>query len=150
MKTDSRQVYMLNFVGIALIICGFIVPSLSGAPASYLLFLPGFLILLRPANPFLRKCAWRKWAQMGVLLYTFGLIVAFVLAEREYFRLLNKWSIIINPIRGLINFLFPVKVPVEKIIFGSFRSTVSIFLNILIYICSGIIIGKLIQGRRTH
>ncbi len=139
---------MLNLIGLALIICGFVAPYLRGVQISQLFFWPGFLILLRPANPLLKTFAWPKWARIGVLLNIVTAIFFHVLIGLEYYGLFDKLFIIMNPIGPAIHFLFPIKLPAEKIIFGSFRSTIIIFLNLLIYIGLAILIGRLSNIKR--
>jgi hypothetical protein len=134
---------MLNFIGIALIICGFIAPYLRGVQIAQLFFWPGFLILLRPANPLFKTFTWPKWARIGVLLNIGVAAFFFILLGLEYNSLFDKWFIVMNPVGPVINFLFPIDMPVEKIVFGSFRSTILIFLNLLIYIGLAIILGRI-------
>ncbi len=136
---------MFNFIGIALIIGGFLAPYLRGVQVSQLFFWPGFLILLRPTNPFLTTFVWPKWARIGVLLNIFVTTFFFILSGLEYYKLLDKLFIVINPIGPAINLLFPIDIPVEHIVFGSFRSTITIFMNLLIYIGLAIILGKMIN-----
>ncbi len=139
--------YMINLTGMTVIICGFIIPHFVGRQVSFFFFCAGFLLLLWPSAPLLKNASWPKWARIGVLLNIIVTIFFAVLVILEQLSLFRKLNFILHPVSPLFDFLFPKKIPDEKIIFDSFRSTIIIFFDIIMYIALGVIIGKLISSR---
>ncbi len=140
---------MRNLIGISLIVCGFIIPHVARVQVSFLFFWPGFLILLS-GMPLSEKGISKKWARIGLLFNVLASISIAVLELLEEFSLFMKLSFILNPAGIVFQSLFPEKMPVETM--GDYRTTTIIFLNLIIDICLGVIIGTLIsvqQKRRS-
>jgi len=155
---------MINWVGLVVILLGFFAPYIGNGwlPPTYLFWL-GFLLLLWPSKYFSKVALWLKWARIGLLLdvavtllsYLFLTVVLKIpLLAGNYFIniLLRVISWVSAPVNSIVKlFLPPYRIHMPD---GSVQFTISFigvsiisFLDVLIFILIGIIIGKLISGK---
>lgn len=134
---------MRNLIGVLLIIGGFFILHLAGTLVSLLFFWSGFFILLS-GMPLSEKGILKKWARVGLLFNVLVAVFTGILELHKQFSLVSKLFFILSPAGTVLQFLFPEKMPVEN----SYRTTIIIFFNIIIHICLGVIIGKLLISRR--
>jgi hypothetical protein len=148
---------MIHIFGLIIVIAGFIVPFLSGGRVPYeFFFWFGFLLLLRPNKYFPPGRDWAKYARIGLLVHVLGILA--VLNYRNlvvntslfdsYLAYLSLTAVnyIFNPISSLFRLIFPGQqfaLQDGGITFTSFiRGPITGFLNILLYVCVGAMIGK--------
>ncbi|MEW6584411.1 MAG: hypothetical protein AB1442_02240 [Nitrospirota bacterium] len=152
---------MINFIGLFLVICGFLAPFLSaGRLPSIFFFWVGLLLLLWPDKHFAKRSAWVKWARIGLLLNVLGTLILILFSKlvlntglsHSYFAyvFLTIVNWIFNPITALFEVLFPyskIEMAGGGIQFTTsfFRNILTSFFNVVVYIGSGIIFGKFVS-----
>ncbi len=150
---------MVNIFGLILFVAGFMAPSLSGGRVPYdFFFWLGFVLLLRPNKYFPQGTGWLKYARIGVLAHVLGtliiliynnLVVSTSLSNSHLAYIsLSGINYIVNPVSSLFRLIFPGRhftLPDGSIVFitSYTRGTITGFLNVLLYVCVGAIIGKL-------
>ncbi len=149
---------MITIFGLIVLIAGFVVPFLSGARVPYdFFFWFGFLLLIRPNKYFPPGTSSIKCARIGLLVHVLGTLVIlsyynFVLNPSLSNSSLAYLSIravnyIVNPVSSLYHLIFPGEqfgISDVRILFtiSLMRSTITGFLNVLLYVYLGGIIGK--------
>jgi len=160
---------MVNLLGAFIIVLGFISPFLIHLPSGIpipptILFWVGFLLLLKSSSKLMKLSPWLKWGRIGLLANIAGLLLLFLISEallntsllgRHGFLLLKGASFIIHPIASLSEILFPYEQ--IKMSDGSIgtkisylRSTITSFLDILLFIGIAIIIEKLFFAKHNR
>lgn len=148
---------MIALLGALIIISGLLYPFFSrGEIPSILFFWTGFLVLFASRKFYPRHELWMKWASRGVLLNAFGTLVLIqvigILAVSNKYNILSvvlKWGhYIFSPISMAVKFLLqhPRVESTDGIVMFAvryFRSTVTSFLDVLVFIGLGIVIGEL-------
>lgn len=149
---------MINIFGLIIFIAGFVVPFLSGGRIPYdFFFWFGFLLLIRPNKYFPPGTGSAKYARIGLLVHVLGTLVIL-----SYYNLVLSTSLsnssfaylsiravnyIVNPVSSLFHLIFPREqfgLKDGRILFIILmRSTITGFLNVLLYVCLGAIIGRL-------
>ena len=149
---------MINIFGLIIFIAGFVVPFLSGGRIPYdFFFWFGFLLLIRPNKYFPPGTGSAKYARIGLLVHVLGTLVIL-----SYYTLVLSTSLsnsssaylsikavnyIVNPASSLFHLIFPreqFELTDARILFtiSLMRSTITGFLNVLLYVCLGAIIGR--------
>ena len=154
---------MINIIGVVIIVLGFIAPFIIPAVAyipSSIFFWLGFLALLSSSKFIPKTANWNKWARAGLLanmlMYLTVMIIPFHLSiiftlSYTLFELL-RW--ICTPFSSLFNIFFPIES--IKLLDGGtiyyvsgIRVATTSFIDILIYLTAGILIGRWLQIRRN-
>ncbi len=153
---------MIHIFGLIIVMAGFIVPFLSGGRVPYeFFFWSGFLLLLRPNKYFPLGRDGAKYARIGLLVHVLGILAVLnyrnlVVSTSLFGSYLGYLSLtavhhIFNPISSLFRLIFPdqqLALHDGGILFTRFmRGSITGFLNILLYVCIGAIIGKLKRTR---
>jgi hypothetical protein len=127
---------MIALLGALIIISGFLSPFFKkGEIPSSLFFWIGFLVLFASRRFYPRHELWMKWASRGVLLNAFGTLV--LIQVIGILAVSKKYNILAVVLKGG-NYIFsPISMAVK------FRSTVTSFLDVLVFIGLGIVVGKL-------
>ncbi len=155
---------MIYIFGLIILIAGFVVPFLSGGRIPYdFFFWFGFLLLIRPNKYFPPGTGSAKYARIGLLVHVLGTFVIlsyynFVPStslSNSYLAYLSISGVnyIINPVSSLFHLIFPGEqfgITDSRILFTItlIRSMITGFLNVLLYVCLGAIIGKLKLTRK--
>ena len=160
---------MVKLLGALIIILGFISPFLIHLPNGIpipptMLFWVGLLLLLKSSSKLITGSSWLAWGRKGLLANIVGSLLLLLLSEvlvntsllGSYgFYLLKGAGFIIHPIASLSQILFPyehIKMPDGSIgiKIGYLRSSITSFLDILLFIGIAIVIGKLIFSKHNR
>jgi hypothetical protein len=154
---------MINIIGVVIIVLGFIAPFIvpaTGYIPSSIFFWLGFLALLSSSKFIPKTVNWNNWARTGLLanmlMYVTVMIIPFHLSimltfSYTLFELL-RW--ICSPFTFLFNIFFPsewIKLPNGGIVgyVSHIRVATTSFIDILIYLTAGILIGRWLQIRKN-
>jgi|AntAceMinimDraft_17_1070374.scaffolds.fasta_scaffold276533_1 hypothetical protein len=155
---------MINIVGVVIIAFGFYAPFIGAPFAAYvplsIIFWLGFLALLSPSKFIPETVNWNKWARSGLLANVLVCVVIRIiyfhyLVFISPIHILSELSYWISaPFSMLMGTVFPleeIKLPngVSSCSISFIRATTTTFVDILIYLIVGILIGKWLQTRRN-
>jgi len=153
---------MMNIVGFIIILFGFIAPFVSNGLLDLIWFCwIGFFLFLNPVKYIKISAKSLKWARKGLLA---NMVVCLILTFFFYLTIINikpvSLSIFLgnvysilgwigNPVRELCDLIFPISITempdgsvVWKVSF--MRSVVTTFFNLLVYLLTGMLVGKYI------
>ena len=149
---------MINIIGVVIIVLGFIAPFIIPAVAyipSSIFFSLGFLALLSSSKFITKTANWNKWARAG-LLANMLMYVTVMIIYVHLLRILNLSLLywIYAPFSSLFGIFFPIES--IKLLDGGtiyyvsgIRVATMSFIDILIYLTAGILIGRWLQIRRN-